>query len=344
MGGKKQWVYGDPAEAMLRVPDEVKDCVCFLCIESADVATGYKYGGTAFFIGVQSEQFPEIGYFHLVTARHCIEKAHQYGDLLVRINTRDGQYEMIKIRGEWIYSDKPGVDVAVMLVDDMISDRHKIRVLDDELMLTAEKIAQYRLGIGDDLFIAGLFTKKEGRHQNLPIVRIGTIAAMPTEPFIDASGEPYDAYLVEARSIGGLSGSPVFAYMEGRRRIEGGILGGVLGGDEIHILGLVRAHWDHKADASMLDYTGDELQSVNMGIAIVTPIQEVADVLNGEELTKQRRRKDRERLVAEQPTLDSDFGDDTSHAERFLNAVKGLATTPKSEFEKAEAERKAKAE
>ena len=44
---------------------------------------------------------------------------------------------------------------------------------------------------------------------NLPIVRLGAIAAMPGE-YIKTDWGCLRAYLIEARSIGGLSGSPVF--------------------------------------------------------------------------------------------------------------------------------------
>lgn len=55
-----------------------------------------------------------------------------------------------------------------------------------------------------------------GEKKNLPIVRIGTIAAMPGEP-LETSYGTHDAFLIEVRSIDGLSGSPVCINLEHRR-------------------------------------------------------------------------------------------------------------------------------
>jgi hypothetical protein len=55
----------------------------------------------------------------------------------------------------------------------------------------------------------GLFTRRIGSQRNIPIVRIGNVAALPEELIRTRSGL-MKAYLVEMRSIAGLSGSPVF--------------------------------------------------------------------------------------------------------------------------------------
>ncbi len=48
----------------------------------------------------------------------------------------------------------------------------------------------------------------------MPIVRHGAIAAMPGEPLYDRkTGLSFRGYLLEVRSTGGLSGSPVVAYL-----------------------------------------------------------------------------------------------------------------------------------
>ena len=111
---------------------------------------------------------------------------------------------------------------------------------------------------------------------------------MPSELLTDDSGAEYRAYLTEVHSIGGLSGSPVFVYLAPARSV----------GKDMHwertfiLLGLVRGHWDYKPSLNELEFGNAELQAVNMGIAIVTPIQEVMEIINGEEWTKERRKYD----------------------------------------------------
>jgi hypothetical protein len=72
-----------------------------------------------------------------------------------------------------------------------------------------ETIAHHDLGVGDEVFITGLFTKVTETTKNIPIVRTGTVAMMPGEE-IPFGNNLIEAYLIESRSIGGLSGSPVF--------------------------------------------------------------------------------------------------------------------------------------
>ena len=95
----------------MRVPDEVLQCVCFLCVN--DKGT-YRYGGTAFLISVPSEKHPQSSYVYLITAKHCVEKAQQYGNLYLRLNKVDGSAAMIEVAGQWYYPDSESSDIAVL--------------------------------------------------------------------------------------------------------------------------------------------------------------------------------------------------------------------------------------
>src|SRR5206468_3965471 len=116
----------------------------------------------------------------------------------------------------------------------------------------------------------GLFTQRHGTQKNIPIVRIANIAAMPEEPLQDEnSGKEYSAYLIEARSIGGLSGSPVFMAL----KKSGITMGRPPRGfhpltHEIVAVGLIRGHWD-MVKRSSFDFLDDSDSKLNMGIAIV---------------------------------------------------------------------------
>jgi hypothetical protein len=82
--------------------------------------------------------------------------------------------------------------------------------------LNAARIERYQIGLGDEVYVTGMFVSHFGEKKNLPIVRIGTIAAMPEEPLQTEYGM-HDAFLIEVRSIDGLSGSPVCINLQGRR-------------------------------------------------------------------------------------------------------------------------------
>lgn len=98
-------------------------------------------------------------------------------------------------------------------------------------------------------------------------------------------------YLVEARSIGGLSGSPVFWY-RGATRLRSGTLVHVSGAPTFLLLGLVHGHY---IDRGGTRDTGEptvadrfDRRSENMGIAIVVPAKDILDTLNHPDLEQQR--------------------------------------------------------
>ncbi len=209
--GVEQWCSGMPRDAKMRIPDDIKNNVCFLCVKVRhnNVET-FRYGGTAFFMVAPSEVIERGIYIYLATAKHNVERAKQHGDLYVRINTKDGRSRYIRITTDWFFPEDEGADVAVMPFTPP-QDIYEYKVFDYGSYVTDEVIQKSSIGIGDELFIAGLFTQRHGTQKNIPIIRSGVLAAMPDEPFqAHDTGLMYDAYLAEVRSIGGLSGSPVF--------------------------------------------------------------------------------------------------------------------------------------
>ena len=141
------------------------------------------------------------------------------------------------------------------------------------------------IGAGDEIFLTGLFSNHYGTKKNLPIIRTGHIALMPEEKVHTDSMGDIDAYLIEARSIGGLSGSPVFVYISPMRASDGGV---ALGSQRFYWLGVMHGHWDideSRIDGQSMDTVG---RSINMGIGIVVPATKVLEIINGEDFAKQR--------------------------------------------------------
>ena len=277
----------------MRVADNITESVCFLCVRKNGQA-GYTHGGTAFFLSVPFDDadLDKGGFPYLVTAKHCIEFAKQFGPLFVRLNTREGGAEYHEVTGEWIYGDNHGADVAVLPFSALpVLQPFQLRAIPTSMAATESVIEENDIGIGDEVVVTGLFTKRSGTHKNLPIVRSGIISAMPAEMLVGRYLEHYSAYLVEMRSIGGLSGSPVLVYKEW---VKDPIkktpnLGIPYLTTRIFLLGLIRGHWDDEdTKDSWKDFGGKE-SAVNMGIATVTPIQEALAIINKEDLVRQRR-------------------------------------------------------
>jgi hypothetical protein len=142
-----------------------------------------------------------------------------------------------------------------------------------------------------------LFVRHKGRERNIPILRTGTIASLPEEPvtLIGADGKEREikAYLVETHSVGGLSGSPVFANPMVTAKV----------GPDIQLqarhiwIGLVSAHWDFEPDQT-------EQENINSGIAIVSPRESVMEVFEHADLFEMREKEMIRRMKNKAPTMD----------------------------------------
>lgn len=303
LGGIDRYYLGNIDEALMLVPDEVRKCVVFIRYESTK---GLRLAGTGFFISVPSS-IPERMYVYLVTAKHVIKRIEEESidnKVSIRINQRDDKPSKLihsDLAGWKYHPSESNVDVAVLpwAPDSSVFD---FRTLPSETAVTQEVITKEGIGCGDEVFITGLFGSHYGKQRNLPIIRIGNIASMPEEKVVTEKMGEIEAYLIEARSMGGLSGSPVFVHISGLRK---GKLS--LGGDPIYWLGMVHGHYDLPELTSLDVLSADSLMKllINMGIAIVVPSAKILEVLNQRELSEVRDREDEIERKKKTPTPDS---------------------------------------
>ena len=283
----------------MRVPDEVRDTVVFIGapVRGQRGETLISYSGTAFLVSVVLDG---LQFNHLVTAKHVAAPLEERGEFIIRVNTRDGQTMLIGSGGhsKWYYHPTDdSTDVAVSPFD--LPDRADGMMI-PEVMFIGDEQFSHGFGIGDEVFLTGLFAQMAGRSRNLPIVRIGNIAMLPDEkiPVAITPTTPsglMDAYLIEARSIGGLSGSPAFVRspmkaMPGLNMPNVKVRPGVPG-YEFYFLGLMHGHWDLPPEAmnspGMVVATPTS-RGVNMGIAIVVPAYKILETIYQEELREMR--------------------------------------------------------
>jgi hypothetical protein len=273
------------------IPQEVRKCVAFLGYQMAN--GNFRFAGTVFFLGRQIASTDRY-FTYAVTAKHVVDGIRQKGlsHALIRFNFGDGTSRWARTAvGEWYtHPTDPTADVAVLKMWLPPDSDHLMYPITE--CVSEERIRRHNIGSGDEVFLTGLFAPHFGKQRNIPIVRVGNIAAMPEEPVASRIG-PVDAYLIEARSIGGLSGSPVFVNLGFTRWIDGGVKH-ANSGPIYYLLGLMHGHWDLGAsdlDAAVEDHTS--AASVNMGIGIVVPIHKILETLDRDEF-----------LTAEQQTID----------------------------------------
>ncbi len=301
LGGLPRYFIGRPDDADMFVPRVISECVCFICVKERG---RWRPKATAFFVSVPVEPgVIEGGHLYLVTAKHCVEKAKQFGSMSVRINTKSGNVLYEEVKEEWLTLEEEATDVAVLPF--AVPEEADIRSIPVWMMATDEEIRLKKIGIGDEIAVTGLFSKIPGTSKNLPILRGGMISAMPGEIMIGDDGGEYEAYLVEMRSIGGLSGSPVFVVkivVDEENKTSN--LGLQLFSRVFLLIGVIRGHWEQNNIEDVDDETLSRREPLNTGIATVTPIQECLRILNGEELTRARRRQELEWRKANSPIED----------------------------------------
>lgn len=307
---------GNPGELM-QVPDEIRDSVVFLYSQQD---LGPAAMGTAFFVAITAgdESQPLTpgvdGHPYLVTARHVIDGIRDYGTdgkVHVRVNLRDGGIAFVETEADEWRSLSDGADLVDIAVlpwgsTPQLLDYKVIPVV--PMFVTDELITQDNIGLGDDLFMTGLFVNHFGERRNIPIVRMGNIATMPGEPVATDLGS-MTAYLIESRSVGGLSGSPVFVEVDPLRSVTVDPLGGTVRAStarlsrRFYLLGLVHGHWDAQFAAGDGASVPDPL--VNMGVAIVVPTQKIMEVLNMPKLVRERRQDEEDKRRGRLTTADS---------------------------------------
>jgi hypothetical protein len=128
---------------------------------------------------------------------------------------------------------------------------------------------------------------------------------MPDEKVDTNTFGSIDAYLIEARSIGGLSGSPVFVHLGIVRNIQGQIRHASNPTGIFYLLGLVHGHWDipeNATDNMTEDISGGK---INMGIAIVVPAVKIFEIINQPKWIEERQAVMEEGKKKTLPTEDS---------------------------------------
>jgi hypothetical protein len=210
----------------MQVSDIVLKCAAFIGHPAAHGS--FVVDGTAFFGYVTEE---EQDFHYIITCTHVVwperaELPKEYsgspsGKISLRVNLENGEPKVFESdRSEWVFHKDKWVDICAFAVDARRSEEaDKVDwapINLGTLCVTPENASQYGLSLGDEIFMTGAFVGRIGERKNIPVVRIGNIAAMPSEP-VDNAAPRAPAYLIEIRSLGGFSGSPVFLNLQSSR-------------------------------------------------------------------------------------------------------------------------------
>jgi hypothetical protein len=164
------------------------------------------------------EEHPTFCY--AVTAYHVIKNLS--GDKIpIRVQRKPHKPPKIffTMREDWVQHPN-NVDIAAYKIDWRIWDADKdldlLSLTVPKIVMTKELEEHFGFGLGSDVFIPSGFVGMVGERQNISVVRFGHVAAMALEPTQGSPRRP--AFLVEVRSLGGMSGAPVFFHIDPARR------------------------------------------------------------------------------------------------------------------------------
>jgi len=202
---------------VVRLSDDARKCVVYLGYGAPGIDNEISPEGTGFFIHTG-----EPGGSYLVTALHVAERLN--GPFHIRYNQKsDGKGRVLHYEEslKWYthpnHPDKEIVDVAVTPLDppEWADYIHFPRTS----FLSEQKLESKNIGAGDLAYIVGLYLLLYGEKRNMPLVHTGNIALMAEDepiPVTDWTSKDPNArveingYLIEAHTLPGISGSPVF--------------------------------------------------------------------------------------------------------------------------------------
>ena len=281
---------------MPRIPDEFLQCAIYLYPSVRAAEQGESAGGSGFLVHVASNN-PGWGFVYAVTNSHVIREG---ASSVVRMNTKDGRLAVLEVEVDRWTHHPEGDDLAVTPIP--LTSAHNYMAIDRSTwFVTPQFMVEKHVGLGDEVFMVGRFVNHEGRQTNAPSVRFGAIAQMNREPIRHPRGFDQESFLVEARSLPGYSGSPVFLYIAPFSSHP--TQRGISGRWTIRLLGVDWSHINHALQ--VLDGAGkppsDERGqaaglhvNTNTGMMGVIPAWRLSRLLDDDGLVAERRRYDEE--------------------------------------------------
>lgn len=326
----------------MRVDERFRKTV--VCLGAADTIGRFVPYGTGF-ITTNLMNLSE-GWQTLVTCRHVLGNIP--GDVVsVRLNTKAGSADILKFpKSDWLCHENDEVDIAVCPTSITKELFDILHLPLDRHLLAPGLPSDGDIGVGDEVFASGMFIGRLGESRNIPIIRTGTIAAMAEEPIRTEYGY-HDAFLIEVKSIDGLSGSPVFIHyppgasphdMKKHSPVHDGtyrFMGMMLGYNEVRVVRTLDDIDIIESKTARAPVAARKVSlPLNPGIAVVMPIWKIVEAIEQPKMQERRNtmlkqgKLNRPFVAAsgapakpEPPTMEGD----EQHKERFTSLLGAAA-------------------
>jgi hypothetical protein len=314
---------------MSRIPKAILDCAVYLYGSEAAARSGESAGGSGFLVGLESTKHKGMWWIYAVTNGHVIKHGYPVVRLNKREQGRGNEIEVLNLSSDqWIHHPD-GDDLAICPIE--VFGKHiKFQFLDvRNHFVTRNEMPFHDLGPGSDVYMVGRLVQR-GIQRNLPIVHTGVIAMMPLEPLERDDGFLQETFIVECRSIGGFSGSPVF--VRGRRDELSDISFPTPGPASDYRQWLLGVNWCHIHEHLEDVYTvtkNNELKNTpyrvrsNSGFAGVIPAWKLSDLIDGD-IARAMREADEKAMTIKK-----------AKSGITLDSAKGQPSTPRTQKSRA---------
>ena len=274
---------------MPRIAQSLIDSSLYMYRTVAEAETGTRTGGSGFLVGQPCDHGSAEVHLYAVTNAHVVEK----GGRVARAMRRDGTARIFDLRGWQVHPT--GEDVAVCWIEKAsVEDAHGIHWVPREWFSvpgdfgpeTTRDSWPWRTGpiiAGEDTVSVARFIGFDGNERNQPSVRFGNLTSTELFSVNQRPGRDHDqrSFLVEARSLGGYSGSPVFVF-----RTSTYFNGGVPPVESALLLGIGWGHIKHPTDEQREYDVEIETPGLptagryNSGVMAVVPAAILAELLD----------------------------------------------------------------
>ncbi len=137
------------------------------------------------------------------------------GASIIRLNTVDGGTDIIEFGPEeWCFDPgKHDIAITPITIDEKI---HSVSAVSTKMLYNPRPDwgKDHNVGVGDDVFMIGLFVDHGGFTTNIPSARFGNISMLPDKraKIKQPTGFRGESFIVDMHSRSGFSGSPVYVY------------------------------------------------------------------------------------------------------------------------------------
>jgi hypothetical protein len=197
---------------MPNIPAYVIRSAFYLHNSEDDAKNGRDSMGTGFFIKLEEGSFNHV---YAVANWHVVFEGNAP---FIRYLAADNgeQLQISKSNADWESPSGCG-DIAVTHIVSLSradGDARQSAIPLDEFV-TEEDIAELNVGVGDDVFMVGMYEDHGAEAHMIPAARFGNISMLPSihAPMEEMNSQHrMPCFVMDMRSRSGFSGSPVFAF------------------------------------------------------------------------------------------------------------------------------------